>query len=120
MESQIPSEAVGSRVRARSLRWAWRPIRTTAYRKKCVNDCGGGNNISSDGNGTTVSADLAATNVTPSGFFALHTLSPGTYTVTPLAQDAVFRLSNQVVNVGFDSVNADFLHTVRTHGMWSG
>jgi hypothetical protein len=59
-------------------------------------------------NGTTISVGMTATNVDPAGFFAFNGFSPGAYTVTPSVQDAVFVLSNQVLNVGPDIVNADF------------
>jgi len=65
-------------------------------------------------NVTTLSAGAATASADATGFFALNGFAPGTYTVTPSAQDAVFVLSNQVLSVGPDIVNADF-HSYRSN-----
>jgi hypothetical protein len=60
------------------------------------------------GNGTTVRLSANTATVDSTGFFAMNGFPPGTYTATPAAEDAVFVLSNRVLNVGPDIVYADF------------
>lgn len=58
--------------------------------------------------GTTLSVGGPAVAVDGTGLYAIHGLTPDTYTVTPSAPDAVFVLSNRVHTVGPDVVTADF------------
>jgi hypothetical protein len=64
--------------------------------------------------GTTLSVGAATASPDATGFFAFNGFAPCTYTLTPSAQDAVFVLSNRVLTVGPDIVNADF-HSYRSN-----
>ena len=54
--------------------------------------------------------------VPPVGDYALHGLIAGNYVVTPSSPEAVFVLSNRVVNVLHDTIGVDF-HSYRSNAL---
>jgi hypothetical protein len=64
----------------------------------------------------TVSAGSSSAPVGTNGQYALHDLAAGGYTVTPMSSEAVFLLSNRVVNLGPDVVGVDF-HSYRSNAL---
>jgi hypothetical protein len=67
-------------------------------------------------NGITLSAGSLSVPAGANGQYALRGLLTGSYTVTPICSEAVFLLSNQVVNLGPDVVGLDF-HSYRSNAL---
>lgn len=66
--------------------------------------------------GISVSAGFNSSQPDSSGIYNLSGFPMGTYVVKPAASDAVFILSNQVVNLGPDIVNVNF-HSYRSNAL---
>jgi hypothetical protein len=66
--------------------------------------------------GILVSAGATSAWTDAGGNYALHGFSAGSYTVTPASPEAVFILSNRVVNLGPDAVYVNF-HSYRSNAL---
>ena len=66
--------------------------------------------------GIQLAAGSSSNWIDGSGSFALHALSTGSYLVTPSSPDAVFVLSNRLVNLGPDAVGISF-HSYRSNAL---